>query len=198
MSRLKTLLTLCLFPLVLLGCSEKPPGGWYGHDITGVMPDLEFELTDHTGQHVTAEDYRGKIKLMFFGYTSCQHVCPVALSKLAAATRDLGDQADQIEILFVAVDPKRDKKVLDEYVTNFTPDLVGLTGTQKQLKEVAKRYRVAFSYEEPRDDGFYIVNHSGAVFVFGPQGKTRLLIDDQAKTANITADLRRLIEQSNS
>ncbi len=195
MPRFKRYLILCLLPL-LLGCSEEPPGGWYGHDITGVMPDLEFNLVDHRGKAVTAEDYRGKIKLMFFGYTSCQHVCPVALSKLAAATRELGDQADQVEILFVAVDPKRDKKVLDEYVTNFTPDLVGLTGTQEQLKAVAKRYRVAFSYEKPRDNGFYIVNHSGAVFAFGPQGKTRLLIDDQSKTANITADLRRLIEQS--
>ena len=198
MSRFKHHLVLWLLPLVLLGCSEEPPGGWHGHDITGVMPDLEFELTDHTGQTVTAEDFRGKITMMFFGYTSCQHVCPVALSKLAAATRELGEQADKVEILFVAVDPKRDKKVLDEYVTEFTPELVGLTGSQEQLKEVAKRYRVAFSYEEPREDGFYIVNHSGAVFVFGPQGKTRLLVDEETKTANITEDLRRLIEQSSS
>ncbi|MDG4867654.1 SCO family protein [Guyparkeria sp. 1SP6A2] len=198
MSRSKHHLVLWLLPLMLLGCSEAPPGGWHGHDITGVMPDLEFELTDHTGKPVTAEDYRGKVTMMFFGYTSCQHVCPVALSKLAAATRGLGEQADQVDILFVAVDPKRDKKVLDEYVTNFTPDLVGLTGSQEQLKEVAKRYRVAFSYEEPREDGFYIVNHSGAVFVFGPQGKTRLLVDEATETANITEDLRHLIEQSSS
>jgi len=197
-SRLKTLLTLCLFPLVLLGCSEEPPGGWHGHDITGVMPDLEFELTNHNGEQVTAEEYRGKITMMFFGYTSCPHVCPVALRKLAAATRDLGDQADQVEILFVAVDPTRDKKVLDEYVAGFNPSLVGLTGTQEQLKEVAKRYRVAFSYEEPQEDGFYIVNHSGAVFVFGPQGKIRLLVDEETKTANITEDLRHLIEESKS
>ncbi|WP_372592436.1 SCO family protein [Guyparkeria sp.] len=195
MSRSKHLI-LWLLPLFLLGCSGEASNQWHGHDITGVMPDLEFDLTDHTGQPVTAEDYRGKVTMMFFGYTSCRHVCPVALSKLADATRELGDQADKVEILFVAVDPKRDKKVLDDYVTNFTPDLVGLTGTQKQLKAVAKRYRVAFSYEEPREDGFYIVNHSGAVFVFGPQGKVRLLIDEQSKTANITEDLRRLIEQS--
>lgn len=198
MSRFKNLLTLCLFPLMLLGCSEEPPGGWHSNDITGVMPDLEFELTNHKGEQVTAEQYRGKIKLMFFGYTSCPHVCPVALRKLAAATRDLGDNADKVEILFVAVDPARDKKVLDEYVTGYTPELVGLTGTQEQLKEVAKRYRVAFSYEEPQEDGFYIVNHSGAVFAFGPQGKTRLLIDEETKTANITEDLRHLIEESSS
>ena len=196
MSRFKNHLILWLLPLMLLGCSERPPGGWHGHDITGVMPDLEFELTNHKGEQVTAEDYRGKITMMFFGYTSCPHVCPVALRKLAAATRDLGEQADKVEILFVAVDPKRDKKVLDEYVTGYTPDLVGLTGSQEQLKTVAKRYRVAFSYEEPQEDGFYIVNHSGAVFVFGPQGKTRLLIDEQSKTANITEDLRHLIAES--
>ncbi|WP_322520704.1 SCO family protein [Guyparkeria halophila] len=198
MSRFKSLLILGLLPLMLLGCSEEPPGGWHGHDITGVMPDLEFDLTNHNSEPVTAEKYRGKITMMFFGYTSCPHVCPVALRKLAAATRDLGQQADQVEILFVAVDPKRDKKVLDEYVSDFTPELVGLTGTQEQLKEVAKRYRVAFSYEEPQDDGFYIVNHSGAVFVFDQQGKVRLLIDEQSKTANITEDLRHLLEQSSS
>ena len=198
MSRFTNLLMLCLIPLALLGCSDEPTGGWHGHDITGVMPDLEFELVNQNGEPVTAEKYRGKVTMMFFGYTSCPHVCPVALRKLAAATRGLGDQADQVEILFVAVDPKRDKKVLDEYVADFNPNLVGLTGTQKQLKEVAKRYRVAFSYEEPQEDGFYIVNHSGAVFVFDPQGKTRLLIDEETKTANITEDLRHLIEQTSS
>ncbi|MBN2872569.1 MAG: SCO family protein [Halothiobacillaceae bacterium] len=195
MSRLKFLIP-CLLPLLTLGCSGEASNSWNGHDITGVMPDLEFELTNQDGDRVTAEDYRGKIKLMFFGYTSCQHVCPVALSKLAEATRALGEQADQVEILFVAVDPKRDKPVLDEYVSHFKPELVGLTGTQEELKEVAKRYRVAFSYEKPRKDGFYIVNHSGAVFAFGPEGKSRLLIDDQAKASSITADLRRLLEQS--
>ena len=198
MSRFKKLLTLCLFPLMLLGCSGEASNQWNGHDITGVMPDLAFELTNHNGEPVTAEDYRGKVKLMFFGYTSCPHVCPVALRKLAAATRDLGEQADRVEILFVAVDPARDKKVLDDYVTNFTPNLVGLTGTQEQLKEVAKRYRVAFSYGEPQEDGFYIVNHSGAVFAFGPQGKPRLLIDEETKTADITEDLRHLLEESSS
>ena len=187
---------LWLLPLLLLGCSGEATDPWHGHDITGIMPDLAFELTDHRGQTVTAEAFRGKVTMMFFGYTSCQHVCPVALSKLAAATRGLGEQADEVEILFVAVDPERDREVLDEYVTEFTPELVGLTGTQEELKAVAKRYRVAFSYQEPRDDGFYVVNHSGAVFVFDPRGKARLLIDEQARTADITADLRRLIERS--
>jgi protein SCO1/2 len=197
MSRLRFLL-LFLLPLLALGCSGEASTAWNGHDITGLMPDLEFELTDQNGERVTAQDYRGKVKLMFFGYTSCRHVCPVALSKLAEATRALGDQADRVEILFVAVDPKRDKPVLDEYVSHFDAPIVGLTGSGKELKRLARRYRVAFSYEKPREDGFYVVNHSAAVFVFGPEGRSRLLIDSQAKPAAISADLRRLIEQGNS
>jgi len=185
-----------LLPLLLLGCSGDSSNDWNSNNITGFMPALQFQLTNENGQAVTAEDYDGKITMMFFGYTSCPHVCPVALRKLAAAARGLGDQADEVQILFVAVDPKRDQKVLDEYVSNFTPELVGLTGTQEQLKKVTKRYRVAYSYEKPQDDGFYVVNHSSAVFVFDAQRQARLLIDEQANVAKITEDLRHLIAES--
>lgn len=197
MSRPLRHLILWLLPLFLLGCSGEASYQWNAHDITGVMPDLQFHLTDDHGEEVTGDDYRGKITMMYFGYASCQHVCPVVLGKMATAVRGLGDDADKVQILFVSVDPKRDTtEVLHNYVKHFTPELVGLTGTQDQLHEVTKRYRVGYSYEEPNDNGFYVVNHSSAVFVFGPQGKTRLLIDSQETTDEITADLEHLIEQS--
>lgn len=190
-------LILGLLSALLLGCSGKPSTQWHGHDISGVMPDLQFHLTDDKGHAVTGKDFRGKVTMMYFGYTNCQYLCPKTLTDLAAAIRKLGNQAKRVQVLFVSVDPKRDSgKVLRNYTANFSPEIVGLTGTQQQLRTVTKDYRVGYSYGKPNAKGNYVVNHSSAVFVFDTQGRARLLIDQQEKTGQITADLRHLIAQS--
>jgi protein SCO1/2 len=193
-------LTLILSWLVIFasGCSKQPVH-WNATDITGIMAPLTFNLTDEHDRAVTGKDYRGHIVLLYFGYTFCPDVCPQTLTRLATALNSLGKQADDVQVLFVSVDPNRDTPaVLNKYVRYFSPRIIGLTGTQSQLKAVTKRYRVAYSYGKgyPDKKSYYEVNHSASIYVFDPKGNARLLIDQQETSDQIAADLKQLIFES--
>ncbi|MDN5864876.1 MAG: SCO family protein [Gammaproteobacteria bacterium] len=178
----------------LAACSGSAQ--WRTTDITGVMPDLAFTLTSETGATVHADDFRGKVKVLFFGYTHCPDICPITLGHLAAALRTMGADAKQVRVLFVSVDPKRDTPaLLEKYTDAFGPQFVGLTGTQEQLRELTKRYRVAYSYGPPDENGNYLVNHGSAIFVFDRQGHVRLLMNRSDPTKAIAHDLELLVNE---
>jgi protein SCO1/2 len=182
---------LLVFVLLLAACGGGK--GWHLKNVTGVVPDLEFRLTDDSGRKVSAADYRGQAVMLFFGYTNCPDVCPTTLAKLAAAMKQMGEAAQRVRVLFVTVDPKRDtREVLHRYVRAFGPGITGLRGSQAELQTLAKRYRITYSYGKPDANGDYEVTHSSAVFVFDAQGKARLMIlpGDGAKI--IAEDLSRL------
>lgn len=184
---------LLLLPLLLAACSESVP--WHGHNLRYFMPDLSFTLTDHHGHLATAADYQGKVVLLYFGFAQCDDVCPTTLSTLTRAVRSLGEQADQVRILFVSVDPQRDSpKVLHHHAMHFSPYVAGLTGNEKQLAEFARRYRIAYSYGEADSNGNYEVYHSSAIFVFDGEGKVRLLLEEELGAAAIAEDLQRLLK----
>ncbi len=185
-----TLPAFILMTFILSGCSGEGES-WNGKDISGLMPGLEFELTDGQGNPVTADQYDGKIRLLFFGFTSCPDVCPTALQKLNQATEGLpSGLQDDVQTLFISVDPERDSpERLASYVSFFGDGIVGLTGTEPQLRELAKRYRTTFGYEEPDENGNYAVSHSSAVYVFDREGKARLLIRSDLGPKEIRQDL---------
>lgn len=188
-------LMLCGLLGILTACSEDK--SWNFTDISTIMPALEFTLTDTSGKTVDASAYRGKVTLLFFGYTHCPDVCPTTLAGISQAIGKLGPQADSVRALFVTVDPKRDKlEVLHAYAHAFGPQVVGLRGTDDQLRALAKRYHVAYSLGEPDKQGSYAVTHSGTVFIFDQQGRARLLAVGDNQPDRIAHDLRQLIEQS--
>lgn len=178
--------------LLLQACHHSPK--WHAKDISSLMPPLAFHLTDENGQKVTAANYRGKIAMLFFGYTNCPDYCPTTLAKLARVLASIPNERDKVRVLFVSVDPKRDDlKRLAVYTSNFAPEVIGLTGTEQSLRDLAKRYRTTFSYGEPDSRGNYEVTHGLAVYVFDTKGRARLMIlDDQPVTA-IADDLKQLI-----
>lgn len=182
--------------LLLAGCSSQQP--WQTMDISSLMPALEFQLVDETGREVTAEDYRGEVLLLFFGFTSCPDICPTTLARLSSVRRGLPDElASRLRILFVSVDPKRDSPAdLAAYTDAFGEGITGLTGDMKALRALNRRYRVTFGYGEADAEGNYEVSHSGAVFAFGPDGAARLLIRDRDSREAVMADLRRLVAAS--
>jgi protein SCO1/2 len=186
--------------LLLAACGAAP--AWHSTDLTGTLPDLGFTMTRASdGKEVTAADYRGKIVLLYFGYTFCPDVCPTTLLNITQIMKNLGPLADKVRVLFVTVDPNRDTpKVLQQYVSAFAPQTVGLRGTPDQLASIAKRYRVVYSVSPAHDGKPYEVTHSSAVYAFDGAGKIRLLISGLSTTtppiAGATADLKRLIEQS--
>ena len=134
-----------------------------------------FELVDHSGTAVTDKDYAGQFMLVFFGYTYCPDVCPTALSDMSVALDLLGEEkTEKVTPLFISVDPARDTPAhLAEYVSFFHPKTVGLTGTEEQIKKVAREYRVYYRLNEPDPDDpqDYLVDHTGIVYLMGPDGK---------------------------
>ncbi len=174
---------------------------WNTTDVSGALPSLQFTMTRAAdGKTVTAADYRGKIVLLYFGYTSCPDVCPTTLLNATTMLKSLGGRADNVRVLFVTVDPNRDTlKAMKDYTGSFAPQVVGLRGTPDQLAALAKRYRVAYSVK-PVGDSFE-VTHGTAVYVFDRTGAIKLLFTDLetpgAKLAPMTADLNGMIDGGN-
>jgi protein SCO1/2 len=173
--------------------------GWHATDVTGISPDLKFTMTRaEDGKEVTAADYRGKVTLLYFGYTFCPDICPTTLANVAEILKGLGSEANKVRVLFVTVDPGRDTpKVLNLYTDAFAPQMDGLVGTADELAALARRYRIAYSVRPDDNPARYEVSHSPAIYVFGKEGKARLLIGNlgvgKPDLKGIGADLHRLI-----
>ncbi|RFF27035.1 MULTISPECIES: SCO family protein [unclassified Wenzhouxiangella] len=179
--------------LALAACGEE---GWHGKSIEGLMPELEFRLTSETGETVTEQVFEGRPVAMYFGFTHCPDICPATLARLVAAVRRLPEpQQERLQLAFVSVDPERDgPEQLRDYTDAFSERMLGLTGTQKQLKTLTRRYRTTYGYEERREDGSYEVSHSSAIFVFDADLEPRLMLLDSLGVAEIAADLERLLQ----
>jgi protein SCO1/2 len=188
--RLRALL-LTLVCLVLAHCT-KPE--FNNIDISGADYARDFTLTDTAGARRTLGDYRGRVVVLFFGYTHCPDVCPTTMAKLAQARRLLGPQADRVQVLFVTLDPERDTpQLLARYVPAFDPSFVGLTGSQQQIEAAAREFKIFFQKVAGDTPDSYTLDHSAGSFVFDAQGHVRLFVRDSAEAGQIAADLRRLL-----
>lgn len=149
-----------------------------------------FELVQGDGQTVTDRSFRGRYLLIYFGYTSCEDVCPVTLTSMAAALDILGRRANQIQPLFITVDPERDTPpVVQRYASAFMPQLVGLTGSPEAVRRVTDAYRLGGVVRHAGSDlAHYIVDHNSVVYLVGPDGRYIAPIRaDQAGPAMATA-----------
>jgi protein SCO1/2 len=192
LARLACLLALVL-PLAACQHNEATVP-WQLTDIFGHMPDLAFRLTDDQGKTVTAADYRGKVALLYFGYTHCPDVCPLTLAHLHVVLQRLGKLADGARILFVSVDPARDTPAaLHAYVTAFDSHAVGLTGAPADIETLTKRYRAAFSREPGKTGDSYEVSHSSGIYIFDAAGKARLLATPEDPQDKLVHDLHLLL-----
>ncbi len=186
-----------VFLLLLASCSHDLSP--QDVSIAGMVPALAFNVQDvNTGKPVSAADFRGKVTLLYFGYTNCPDVCPATLYNIDKILRRLGPLAAQVNFLFVTVDPDRDTPaVLMQYVNLFGPAITGLRGNADQLFSLARRYRVVFSVTKPTGSTPYEVTHSAAIYVFDAKGQAQFLIAgmDTATPdiSGITADLRNVI-----
>ena len=194
--RIFFLALLLLSGLLLGGCQRSEPLPFLLTNISGHMPDLDFKLTNDLGKPVTGADYRGKVVLLYFGYTHCPDVCPLTLAQLHVVMQRLGPLADDVRILFVSVDPARDTpKIMHAYVNAFDSHAIGLTGTARATEALSKRYRSAFTREPSSPDGNYEVSHSSAIYVFDREGKARLLATPSASHDDLFHDLKLLLDK---
>ena len=191
-------LLMCLIPavgLVNLGACS-PRSEFYGEDVSGTMPPLEFTLSGAAGNAVTDKAVRGKVTLLYFGYTNSPDVCSTTLLKLALALERLGGDAGSVRILFVSVDPERDSPaLLARYVAAYGPEIIGLTGSKVELNALTKRYHVVFRPEMANSSGAYDVYiSSDDVFAFGRGGRARILITPSETEDQIGEDLKALMD----
>lgn len=134
-----------------------------------------FTLTDHNGRRVTEKDFAGKYLLIFFGYSFCPDICPTTLTRITGSLEILGNKVETLQPLFITIDPQRDTvEILRDYLSNFHPAILGLTGTAEEINRVAKVYKVFYGKAEVEgssvDDQDYLMDHSGFVYLMDPEG----------------------------
>jgi len=189
---------LAALALLGLGACDKLFSGAKGTfnaiDVTGGGMGGELRLTDHNGKPRSLEDFRGKVVVVVFGFTHCPDVCPTMLADLAAAVKQMGDAGSRVQVLFVTVDPQRDKpELLREYVPAFNPSFLGLTGDDAALAKVRKDFNVYASVREGRTPETYSVDHSAQMFVFDGGGRIRLVVPPGLAPQALASDLRILL-----
>lgn len=192
-----TIAALAASPLLGACGRSTPDAKFHATDITGVDWGRGFELIDHNGKPRTLEDFRGKVVMLFFGYTSCPDACPLALAEMAQAVNRLGADGARVQGLFVTVDPERDTtKVLAKYVPAFHPDFLGLLGTPEQTERLAKEFKIHHRADKSHAShgGHYMVDHSTGILVFDARGAPRLYISQNGRTVErMVEDLKRLL-----
>lgn len=193
---MKKLLSIFAFALLLAGCDKvgtKPPV-FKNTDLTGLDYAKDFALTDHHGKPRTLADFKGKVVVMFFGFTHCADVCPTTLAEMAAAMQQLGPQADDVQVLMVTVDPERDtQELLAQYVPAFDKRFLGLRGTLEQTAKVAKEFKVFYAKVPGKEPGSYTMDHTAASYVFDRNGKVRLFVRYGQGPEPLVHDIRQLL-----
>lgn len=167
-------LFILLLLVLLTGCEKtKLPSPFHASDISAMFTQADFHLTDHNGKARTLADFRGKTVALFFGYTHCPDVCPTTLADLAQAMEILGKDADRVQVLFITVDPERDKpEMIAKYVPAFHPSFLGLSGDAQATAQAAKAFYIGYE-KRPTASG-YNVDHTTGTFIVDPGGKVRL------------------------
>lgn len=184
--------------LLVAACGERTSGPtlpFKSTDISSVEWGRDFHLTDHNGQPRSLADFRGKVVLLFFGFTHCPDVCPTTMADMARVVDKLGPNGQRVQGLFVTVDPERDTpQVLAKYVTGFHPSFLGLRGTEGETETLAREFKIFYAAQPADSHEHYMVTHSNAIFVFDPGGRLRLLMGTDRTIDAMTADIALLLK----
>jgi protein SCO1/2 len=172
------------------------PYAFHGMILQSPMKATDFTLPGQNGQPVSLRDFRGKVVLLYFGYTTCPDVCPTTLAELHQAHVALGKKADDVQVLMVTVDPERDtQQVMADYTSHFDSSFIGLTGTPEQIAEVATYYGIYYEKVEGNSAIGYLVNHTANVMAIDKEGYLRVVFPFGTTAKDITADLDYLLSR---
>lgn len=169
-------------------------GQFLSTDISGVDFGKTLNLTDHTGKQRSLTDFNGKVVALFFGYTHCPDVCPTTLTDMKQTMKLLGNRADELQVLFVTLDPERDtQEALAEYVPAFDERFIGLYGSNAQIEQAVKDFKIFAAKVENKGRSGYTIDHSAGMYLFDKTGKIRLYVDYGTKPADIASDIKKLL-----
>jgi protein SCO1/2 len=163
-------------------------------DITGAEFARKLDLPDVDGKARSLADWKGKVTVVFFGYTQCPDVCPTTMAELAQIRKLLGADGDKLQTVFVTIDPERDSaEILKAYVANFGPGVIALRGNAEQTAAAAKEFKVFFAKVPGKSPGSYTMDHSAASFVFDPAGRVRLFVPYGSDAKVLATDIKQLV-----
>ncbi|WP_244923129.1 SCO family protein [Stakelama pacifica] len=188
-------LLLSLGP-VLAGCDKTPPAE---PPLAGSSIGGPFTLIDQQGKTVRASDFAGKYRIVYFGYTYCPDVCPVDMQNIGGGMAKLRptdpDLARKVAVIFISLDPERDTPdVVGKFVSAFGPDIIGLTGSAKAIDAAAKEYKVFYKKAQPEGASGYLINHSNAAYLMGPQGEPIALLSADESPQAVADELRKWVQ----
>ena len=184
---------------LITGC-DKIPGlsggkpGFKAIDITGADYGSKLSLPDQNGQVRTLADFKGKLTVVFFGYTQCPDVCPTTMAELAQVKKALGKDGERVQGVFITVDPERDTpELLKAYMAGFDPSFIALRGTPEQTAATAKDFKVFYAKVPGKSEGSYTMDHTAGSYIFDASGKLRLFTRYGSGAEALTADLKTLL-----
>lgn len=183
---------------LLAGCQkdggDKP--AFQGVDITGADYARQLALPDTEGKLRTLGDFKGKVTVVFFGYTQCPDVCPTTMAELAEVKRTLGADGAKVQGVFVTLDPERDTpEVLKAYLQHFDPSFVALRGSPEQTQAAAKEFKLFFAKVPGKTPGSYTLDHTAGAYVFDAAGRVRLFTRYGGGPQPLAADIQRLLKE---
>ena len=175
-----------------VGCGA--PAHFNATDLTGSSIGVDFALEDQNGKQRRLSDFKGKVAIVFFGYTQCPDVCPTTLSALQETLKLLGKNADHVQVLFITLDPERDTAaLLAQYVPSFNPSFLGLRGSATETEAVAKAFKVFYKKQEGTMPGSYSIDHSTGSYLYDPAGRLRLYLKYGESPQRIAEDISHLL-----
>ena len=181
---------------VLTACSPDGPA-FRGVNLTGADYARDFSLTDHNGQLRSLKDLRGKVVVVFFGFTQCPDVCPTSMQELAEVKAALGADGERLQGIFISVDPERDTlEMLKAYMENFDPSFLALRPTPEQLPALAKDFKIYYKKVDGTTPTSYTLDHSAGSYLYDPQGRLRVYHRYGSGTEALTEDVRLLLGEA--
>lgn len=179
--------------LLLAACGPSGPS-FQNTDVTGAEFGREFRLAGHDGKPRTLADFQGKVVAVFFGFTHCPDVCPTTLATMREVKEKLGADGTRLQVIFVTVDPERDTpELLSKYVTAFDPTFLGLHGTQEEIAQAAKAFKVYYQKVPGKTPDTYTMDHTASTYLYDPRGRLRLFVRHGQSVDPIVQDIRALL-----
>ena len=185
---------LILLLVVVFVLPKLRPHTFHGTLVQSEQVSPDLSLTTQNAQKASLSDYRGKLVVLYFGYTFCPDVCPTTLSEVNKAVNLLGDKAEDVQVVMVTVDPERDTpEKLGTYLEHFNPDFLGMTGTQEEIDNAAALYGVFFQKHEGTEATGYLVDHTASLMILDEEGHLKLIFPFGTSGNDIADDLSYLL-----
>jgi protein SCO1/2 len=191
---MKKIVFLFLILICLVSCQNSNQQNFVGTDISSVRMDTAFSLKDFNGRIRTLEDFKGKVVVLFFGFTHCPDICPTTLTDLKKTMVLLKDKASAVQVIFITLDPARDTEdVLKKFIPTFNSSFLGLTGTESDIDKVANQLKIFNKKVNDGSKAGYTIDHSAGLYVIDKKGSIKLHISNGQKPEDLASDLAKLI-----